>query len=215
MAQAGESIEKLLEVASPPLAAGHAALSQNLWSLGGPQTGALEELLKQRNGFYAFESALHLFPADSARGTLGLEEWNGPSLWRDAYSGMADEGLFFAEDLFGGQFVLRPEGVFTFDPETGELEEIAQDLEGWAAAVLDDYEVLTGHPLAHEWQASRGALQPGHRLVPKIPFVLGGKFEVANLHLLPAVKGMRLRGSIATQIRDLPEGAQVRLETIG
>ena len=145
---------------------------------------------------------------------IGLLEWNSPTLWKAEYQGLADVYVFFAEDIFGGQFCFAESGVCQFDPETGQTEEIAKDLEGWAEMIFRDYRVLTGYPLAHEWQRANGALASGLRLVPKIPFVTGGKFELQNLYPLEAVTAMRLRASIAVQIRDRPDGSQIRLKVI-
>jgi hypothetical protein len=50
------------------------------------------------------------------------------------------------------------------------------------------------------------------RLAPRIPFVLGGSFDVDNLHAINESKGMHLRSELALQIRNLPEGAQVSYE---
>ena len=50
---------------------------------------------------------------------------------------------------------------------------------------------------------------PGERLVPKVPFVLGGEFDVSNLHPLDSVKAMRFYGNLAVQIRDAPDGTRV------
>jgi len=132
----------------------------------------LSELLEARNGFYAFESALHVFPVEPAS-TETLETWNAADGWRAAYGGMAKGLLFFAEDVFGGQFALRGDDVCTFDPETGDLARMATSLEDWAGQVLDRYSVLTGHPLAHDWQIAHSPLEPGKRLVPTVPFVIG------------------------------------------
>jgi hypothetical protein len=125
---------------------------------------------------------------------------------------MADVGVFFAEDVFGVQFVLRDNGVFTFDPETGNLEWMATDLEDWAGRILGDFAALSGYALAHEWQEHHGPIPVGVRLTPKTPFVLGGEYSMENLHPLEAVQAMRLRGAIALQIRDLPDGARVKLQ---
>lgn len=37
---------------------------------------------------------------------------------------------FFAEDVFGGQFCIKDSKVYTFDPETGSLGYLADDIEG-------------------------------------------------------------------------------------
>lgn len=40
--------------------------------------------------------------------------------------------------------------------------------------------------------------------------MLGGEFVLDNLYLADAVEGMKLRADIASQIRDLPDGAQIK-----
>jgi hypothetical protein len=82
----------------------------------------------------------------------------------------------------------------------------------WVDKILTDHNFLTGFPLAHEWQIRHGVLPSGSRLLPKVPFVAGGAYEIENLYSLESVKGMRFRGSIARQIADLPDGAKVRFE---
>lgn len=182
--------------------------------LPGKAVADLLDLLKKKNGFYAFESALHIFPAKSHHAEIGLKEWNASDLWVREYQGMAGDCLFFAEDIFGGQFCLKPDGAYVFDPETAETTLLAPDLEGWAELILKDYEVLTGYPLAHEWQLANGRLATGMRLVPKVPFVLGGQFTISNLYVLDSLESMRLRANLATQIRDLPDGAQIKWKIV-
>jgi hypothetical protein len=168
-------------------------------------------MLSIKNGFYAFEGALHVFSDRGADEEHGLFQWNASDLWRHEYGKMTDGCTFFAEDVFGGQFALRDGCVFAFDPETGDLELIASSIEEWANRLLNEFDSLTGYPLAHAWQQQHGALQAGYRLIPKQPFVLGGEYEIDNLYALGSVKAMKLRASIATQIRDLPDGSTVTL----
>jgi hypothetical protein len=206
-----KSLEKLIEIGGIPLSLAEPKIDIGLPV---PLAGDLLQFLRRKNGFYAFESALRVFPARSWGSEVGLLEWNSSGLWIDAYQGMASGCLFFAEDAFGGQFCIRANGIHSFDPETGALKYIADGLEGWADVILRDYRVLTGYPLCHEWQQIHGQLASGARLVPKIPFVVGGKFSLQNLHALNAVAGMRFRGSIAVQIRDLPDGAPIKLKIV-
>jgi hypothetical protein len=170
----------------------------------------LNELLSIKNGFFAFESALRVFPSTQETGLQTLQTWNRTSLWINSYQGMAEGLFFFAEDVFGSQFAINENGVVSFDPETGQREQVAASVYDWAQKILDEYELLTGYALAHEWQSKNGALAMTDRLIPKTPFVLGGEFRTENLYSLGAVKGMTLRANLATQIRDLPDGAQVR-----
>ncbi|HEV8583056.1 MAG TPA: SMI1/KNR4 family protein [Thermoanaerobaculia bacterium] len=204
-------LAKLVQIGSPALLAGPPVLAGDL--AVHPGAAALRALLVRKNGFYGFESALHVLPAGRGEGVMDLATWNAPGLWRDAYGPLADGYLFFAEDVFGVQFAFRGAEVVTFDPETGEAEALARDLAAWAQAILEDYNYLTGHELAHEWQRRHGPLKAGERLLPKIPFVMGGPFALDNLYALDAVKGMRFRGDMAKKIHDLPDGSQVKLGT--
>lgn len=205
----GKSLEKLISISGTALSSIAPVMSADSFGFADALARDLLGLLKHKNGFYAFESALHVFSAQSVGKEIGLTEWNSPDLWICEYQGMANECLFFAEDVFGGQFCIKSDGIYSFDPETGAFEFLAPDIEGWAQTILNDYEVLTGYPLAHAWQQSRGALAAGTRLVPKVPFVTGGEFSTGNLLALESVKAMQLRANLAIQIRDLPDGASI------
>lgn len=205
----GTEIDRLLSIASEPL--GAPVAEPTLGST--PLHLELVKLLTARNGFVAFESALHVFPVEPApEGEMTLEQWNAPQIWRNHYEDVEDNVVFFAEDVFGGQFAIRNNAVEVFDPETGDFTVLAGSLEGWAAALLADPRVLTGYPLAHQWQGQHGRLATQQRLVPKQLFVLGGEFSLQNLYVMDATRGMCLRGDIARQIRHLPDGATVKFE---
>ncbi len=168
-------------------------------------------MLTARNGFYAFEAALHVFPFGEAAPEIDLEAWNSPKLWRDAYGDLAVDGHFFAEDVFGNQFQLRGDGVWSFDAETGEGDRVAADVEAWARLMLEDRNFWSGYPLGHEWQQRNGPLPTGMRLLPIVPFILGGDYEVANLKPVPAIEGMNFRGHLAIETHALPDGSRVQL----
>lgn len=175
----------------------------------------LVSLLAACDGFYAFESALHVFPSKSTPIERSVVEWNEPDLWRHAFSELTGEWWFFAEDAFGGQFAIGSDAaVSVFDPETGEFASVASDVEGWAQAVLDGYRMLTGWPVAHDWQVANGGLRPGRRLTPKVPFVLGGEYSVDNLYDADTVSALLYRGDIAAQMRHLPDGTMVKLRVV-
>ena len=207
-ADGATSIEKLLSLGSEPLGPNPASLPALLepYSLG----SELFRMLWQKNGFYAFESALHVFPTASSD-CMSLEEWNAPSLWRDGYHDLAKGLIFFAEDILQDQFCLSNTGVIRFHSETGENNILADSIENWAALLLRDHRKETGWPLASEWQRINGPLPPGKRLMPKVPFVLGGKYSLENLWAGDSVQGMRFKGDLAMQSREVPDGGSVRL----
>jgi hypothetical protein len=202
------ALDKLLSISSEPLAPKPEAQAQILEPY--PLGPELFHMLECKNGFYAFESALHVFPLKSAVG-MSLEEWNADPLWRSGYHDLADGLLFFAGDAFQDQYCLSENGVLRFYAETGTTSFMAGSIEGWAGKVLDDYKGETAWPLASKWQAEHGPLPAGKRLMPKIPFFLGGEYSTENLWAGDAVEGMRFMADLAMQTRDLPNGSSVRI----
>ena len=208
------NLKKLVSISSEALCDDSPQILDRLLSQAGVLGEQLIDLLRNKNGFYAFESALHVLPAGCKGSCMNIEEWNNDSSWRKEYGDLVQGYLFFAEDVFGVQFALCNLAVRKFDPEIGEFEDFAPDLEKWAAKILEDYNYETGFPLAHDWQLQNGPLSPGKRLLPKIPFVLGGAYEVENLYAADALEGTMFRADIWRQISDLPDGSQIKLKVI-
>lgn len=100
-----------------------------------------------------------------------------------------------------------------FDPETAATESLGASLQAWAQWLLDDPDVHGAASFARAFQDSEGALQPDQRLVPLRLFVGGGSYDVDNRTVKDAAAAMRIRGPIAQQLHDLPEGTVVRLST--
>jgi hypothetical protein len=83
-------IDKLLSISSQPLGDSSPFLSQAILSLAGTLGSELHDLLSKKNGFYAFESALHVFPAGHFQDVMDLEKWNSNELWRESYGTLAE-----------------------------------------------------------------------------------------------------------------------------
>lgn len=207
-------LDKILAKTTHSLSSSHKTITAEGMTKADSIINELNDLLSQRNGFYAFERALHLFPSASNQVEIGLDDWNSPSLWRSEYGEMTKDCLFFAEDIFGSQFCIKDQEIHLFDPETGSLEHVANSLEHWAQRIIQDTNFMTGQSLASTWQKEHGLLPPNKRLLPKIPFVCGGSFELENLYVSCSAKGMKFRASIANQIKDLPDGAQIQFHLI-
>jgi hypothetical protein len=204
-----KSMDKLISISSGPIAPEPALFSTTMFQSLGDLGRELADLLTGKNGFYAFKSALHVFPACRQEGIIDLEKWNDPKLWIEHYDEMALGAVFFAEGIFGDQFGVRCNEIVRFEAETGLMEPIASTIEEWASLVLKDYNYQTGYPLAHNWQKIHGPLPRGQRLVATTPFVLGGDFDVHNLFALDAVKAMRYHAEIALRIRNVPNGTKI------
>lgn len=171
----------------------------------------LDELLRKRNGFFAFESALLVLPSTSDGGVVGLDEWNHEG-WIRGFDRLPNPTLFFAQDVFAGQYGLTTSGVIGSEPETGEVTLYGPSLEEWAETVLRDYDVETGWSVAHEWQLKHGPLRAGDRLLPKKPFVLGGEYTADNLVAVEASQAMHKLATLYRQIRDVPDGTTLTVK---
>lgn len=58
---------------------------------------------------------------------------------------------------------------------------------------------------------AHGAIPVGQRLSPKVPFVLGGAFELGNLFAIDAVERMRCGAQLVRQLKGAPDGTRVKL----
>ena len=205
-----DSIRRLIELASNPIGSGFDA--STLRGSLNPQTA---KLLADRDGFYAFEGALLVRPVLDTQNVLGIMTWNSFDLWKSHYSDFGidiQSNTFFAENILGEQFFLANDWIGQFDPETGESHKVADDLNSWAAAILADSDYLTGHGLAHKWQKANGKLPAGSRLIPKVPFVLQGDFEVSNLVAKPELEAITIRAQLAAQLARLKDGEVITFE---
>lgn len=175
-------------------------------------------LLVLKNGFYAFDSSLHVFPFCKQRvdGGQTVSVWNAPDLWKTHYI-HCDPGVVelwcFAENAFGEQFGFFDGRVVQFNPETGAIVELCDDLVSWCRLVVEDCDFHTGHSIVRKWQATRGQLPRGQRLVPIYPFVSKeGSYDVSNFFSVDALRGMHSRADFARQIKSIADGTVVRLE---
>jgi hypothetical protein len=202
--------EKLLSISSAPLC-GEPEIFPEI--LNGYEFGPeLFKLLRTKNGFYAFESALHVFPTQcSPNCEIDLETWNSDALWRHSYGELTQGLLFFAEDVVQDQFCLSPTRILRFKAETGQTVPFANSIEQWADRILSNHKAETAWPLANEWQALNGPLPHGKRLMPKTPFFMGGEFALTNLWAGESIEGMRFKGDLATQTKNLADGTSVKL----
>jgi hypothetical protein len=209
------AIARLLDVASSALSPGPALVAVKNTSCDRHVITDWCRLLAGRNGFYCFESALHVFPSRSNAEHFGLDEWNSTDLWREEYAGLIDRDLLFvAEDMFGNQFGLIEDFVCMFDVETAAVTKFSRSVAEWSERMLTEFNLHTGYRMAHEWQSRCGRIAHGSRLVPKAPFVLGGSLLVENLYECEAVTGMRMRAHWARQLARAPNGRSDRYSIV-
>ena len=199
------NIDKLISISTQSLGEG---ISGNLLKED-RLPKALFSILKKKNGFFAFESALRVFPLVTTPESIGLNDWNSKDCWIKYYEGETCDAYFFAEDIFGMQFCIIDDTVCTFDPEIGLFEKIANNIEEWVNLILEDYNFMTGFTIAHNWQVNNGPINNDQRLIPKIPFNCGGEYKIENLYKMNSVDSMRLRADLALQLKNLSDGSKI------
>lgn len=59
-----------------------------------------------------------------------------------------------------------------------------------------------------------GPLTEGRKYCLKIPGALGGEYAIDNLATAPQVELVGISGDIARQIKELPDGTQVKLRVV-
>jgi len=167
--------------------------------------------LTRINGFFLFNAGVQVFRVGDDQGWgPELSSWNRPETWKDSYQGLADDLFCFGQDLFGVQFAIDGGGqVVTLDPETGQRSALGTSLDEWAAWLLAEPDERGAATFARAWQDTFGPLTPEQRFIPRQFFVTGGTYDLANLIVQDAAASMRIRGPIARQVHDLPDGAHI------
>ena len=92
--------------------------------------------------------------------------------------------------------------------------EVVADSERAYRTLLEDKEFGEDWKMAALVESARkelGPIQPGCVYHMTIPGPLGGKYDLSNIRTVPLTEAIGLAGEIGLQIRDLPEGTQVKI----
>jgi hypothetical protein len=113
-------------------------------------------------------------------------------------------------DLF---LVFDDETVHLFDVAAGTLTKIAENRDDSCNRIDDDDNANDWLmiPLVDQMTQAGKMLKPGQCYSLVISPMLGGEYSVANSIIVDVAKHYSFHASIHKQIKDLPEGTQVRL----
>jgi len=121
------------------------------------------------------------------------------------------------ENDFGNLIILDEIGQYwRLCPEELRCDIVAKDQDSWEILKRD-------HNFIQGWNMTRlvdiavqehGPLEHGYKFHLVYPAVLGGAYEIENIKPAPLLEIIRISGSIAQQIKDLPEGAKVELKIV-
>lgn len=117
---------------------------------------------------------------------------------------------------FADLFIVLPDNsVHMLDVGGGELKKVASSRDEFGEQ-LDDADVANNWfmiPLVDELISRGITIQPGQCYSYKIPPVLGGDYKVDNIFVLGIPEHCAAYASIHSQLRGVPDGPQVVIET--
>jgi hypothetical protein len=167
---------------------------------------ALVHLLSSKNGFILHKGALHVRGASRTPLWHSLcAAWRGPTSIHTLYQNVRATDVPFAQDQVGDQFLIRDAAVLRLSAETGEVEQLADNLEIFFQRVNEDIEGFLNVGLAH-------TMQPGELLLAYPPFVFRESGTRLSLRPVPAEEAIQFHADLARQLRDVPDGGQVEFK---
>jgi hypothetical protein len=169
----------------------------------------LADVLRQINGFIQFHGGLHVRGACLEPAWHSLRDaWAGASAFHRLYPNVRRRDVPFAEDCMGDQFLLRSGRVYKLAAETGVVEPLNVGLSGFFEAVaVDPVEYLALHPLV-KFQHDGGRLESGQLLSVFPPFCSKESADGVSLNAISTEERRRFLAHLASQMRNLPEGAE-------
>jgi len=171
-----------------------------------------KSLLSLHNGLTAFDGGLRIFGTKPGK-LPTLQEWNEPNSWRSAYKELVNDTLiFFAEDVFGNQFAFDDGSVFYFDAENGRTASFANSFSEWLSIILEDPVDTLQLILYKSWLDKGERLEPSEHLCPVYPFIVKADPPLKELYRVKSMEDMLCKGSFAYQIKDVPDGAPIKIK---
>ena len=122
--------------------------------------------------------------------------------------GENDFGNLMIKDVEGKYWRLCPEDVYceVVAENRKELDALSTDHE-----FLEDWYMKALVEVAKD---TLGPLEEGRKYYLVIPGALGGEYVISNIKTAPLVEIIRYSGDVGKQIKDLPDGAQIKLRVI-
>lgn len=114
---------------------------------------------------------------------------------------------------FGNLIIEGVDGlVWRIMPEGLSCEIIAKDIEEFEQIRVGEEFILDWNmeSLVEAAEAAYGPLPEGSVFNLVIPAPLGGAYNIANINVLPLTEAIAVAGSVAYQIKDLPDGEAIQ-----
>lgn len=136
------------------------------------------------------------------------ESWGWVGIEPEEVVGENDFGNLMIKDIEGKYWRLCPEDVYceVIAQNREELDKLSSDQE-----FLEDWYMQA---LVEKAQEHLGLLTEGQKYCLVTPGVLGGEYAISNIKTVPLIELIRFSGDLANQIKDLPDGAQIKLKVV-
>jgi len=174
----------------------------------------LRQLLSLTNGFILRGGLVHFRGASLGPRWHSLREaWIGESALARFYPSLTIDDLPIAESCTGDQFFLRAGAVWLLDAETGEVDKTIFDLSGFLAHVQEPQPSLLNSGALDQLHEEGGRLEPGQLIHVYPPYCTKESAAGVWVRAIPAEDLLRFHADFARQIRDIPDGEQIDVET--
>lgn len=100
------------------------------------------------------------------------------------------------------------------NPEDSSLEIIASSLDEWFSIIKSDKVTYLYSDILEEWESRNGKILLGEKLIPSIPFIIGGDYELDNFIKCTELEAMRYYSQYAKTLYKLPDGNVVKLKIV-
>jgi hypothetical protein len=169
---------------------------------------ALGQVLSENNGFILHKGAFHVRGASLKPEWHSLRAaWRGPNAFHALYDSVRTTDIPFAQDQVGDQFLIRDSAVLRLSAEWGEVAPVAESLAVFFSKLSEDIEGFLNIGLRH-------SMQPGQLLFAYPPFVFQESGAGASVKPVRAEEVILFHADLARQLRDVPDGAQIKFKLI-
>jgi len=172
-------------------------------------------LLHQVNGFIAFDGGLHVRGAVKVPKWHSLREaWTGDLALYKLFPALTESDIPFGQDYLGDQFILRDDMVFRMSGETGQLESLETDFDGFFKRAQEDtVNYLYLNPLL-DFLSEGGNLTPGQLLNVLPPFIMKESENGVSMRAIPVSDQIKFLADFSKQIVGVGDGAEVTMKVV-
>jgi len=172
-------------------------------------------VLRAVNGFVQFGGGLHV------RGVCRDPQWHSlEEAWRSAtaisrsYPNVEDSDVPFAQDCVADQFLLRSGIVHRLFAETGAVESLDVDLDGFLASARKDPESYLGMGPLIQLQRQGHQLAPGEVVHVYPPLCTKEASSGFSTKAIPVTEALAYLAQLSDQLSRLSDGAQFSIKVV-